>query len=189
MMEGTAKPWTDVRIEPIARTTGANAPSFSQVYTNGSGSRGVYLYKFDNAAGGSEKEIFFTLQMPHEWDGGEIHMHVHWVALNTETSKAVRWGLEYTWAEPGASFGNTTILYKSALEGGSADVTANKHSITAWAAIPPSSTQDDLSTILIGRVFRDSNHADDTYTSDAYLLYIDAHFQLNSLGSTDEYTK
>ncbi len=48
---------------------------------------------------------------------------------------------------------------------------------------------DGLSSILIGRLFRNSSAAGDTYTDKVGLLYIDAHYQINSLGSTDEYTK
>jgi hypothetical protein len=43
--------------------------------------------------------------------------------------------------------------------------------------------------VLIGRLFRNSAADEDTYTGKAGLLYIDAHYQLNSIGSNDEYTK
>ena len=38
---GTARVWDDIRIEPVARSTGTNAPTFEQWLTNGAGSRGV----------------------------------------------------------------------------------------------------------------------------------------------------
>jgi hypothetical protein len=68
-MVGTAQPREDLRIEPQARTTGVNVPTFEKWYDDAAGtSRGVYLYSFDDAIASSEKEIFFTMQMPHAWN-------------------------------------------------------------------------------------------------------------------------
>lgn len=191
-MVGTAKPWDDLRIEPVARSTGANAPTFRQWFDDGGigdtgSTRGVYLYEFDNAAAGSEKEIFFTMQMPHGWDDGEVHIHVHWIAESTAASSKVRWGLEYTWAAIGGVFPATqTILYVDTPVSGDTGTTAGKHQKSEFSVLNP---PDGLSTMIIGRIFRDSDNAADTYTGDAGLLYIDAHYQLSSIGSTDEYTK
>lgn len=69
---GNAQVWDDIRIEPIARATGTNAPTFEQWFTDGAGSRGVYLYSFDNATAESQKEIHFTLQTPHSWRPAQL---------------------------------------------------------------------------------------------------------------------
>jgi hypothetical protein len=196
-MAGTAKPWEDLRIEPVARTTGANAPSFEKYYDDAAGtSRGVYLYSFDDANAGSEKEVHFTMQMPHAWDSGSIKMHVHFVGAVSDTTSAPRWGLEYAWKEPGATFGDTTIVYSDGvnytLTGTDANITAGTHYISAFAALTPGTTADGLSSILIGRLFRDSANAADTYNAAGAkcgLLYIDAHYQISGVGSTDEFTK
>lgn len=197
-MEGTAKPWEDLRIEPSVRGTGANNPTFEKYYDDEAGtSRGVYLYSFDDAATNSQKEIFFTMQMPHEWDGGDIMMHVHWVGNNSDTDATPIWGLEYVWKDIGEVFGDTTIVYTTGenIDGsGTADpdVTAGKHYISAFSAITPGTTADGLSSILIGRLFRFSGDASDTYNvsgNKCGLLYIDAHYQKSSLGSNDEYSK
>ena len=192
-MVGGAKPWTDLRIEPVARTIGTNAPTFEKYYDDVAGtSRGVYLYSFDDAAANAEKEIFFTMQMPHEWDLGEVHIHVHWVPSVADTTATPRWGLEYVWKAPGEVFGDTHTIYAVGNEQGEADLIANKHYITEFSPTTPDGTQTALSSILIGRLFRNSSDAADTYNfggNKCGLLYIDAHFQLNSLGSTEEYTK
>lgn len=192
-MEGTAKPWEDLRIEPQARTTGANAPTFEQWFDDTAigdtgSSRGVYLYSF--ADGASEMEIFFSAQMPHAWDGGAISIHAHWVPYAAATDKKVIWGLEYNFKRIGEVFGgNAAIVYDTALFPADADYVAGKHYISEFADITPGATQNGISAILIGRLFRKSNDAADNYTNKAGLLYIDIHYQLNSLGSTDEYTK
>jgi hypothetical protein len=190
--------WDDLRIEPVARTTGANAPSFEKWYDDVAGtSRGVNLYSFDDAAGGSEKEIFFTMQMPHAWKLGTlIHLHVHWVGAVNDTTADPRWGLEYAFKDIGEVFGDSVIIYSDGTHSNGAtndpDVTAGKHYLTEFPDITPGTTADNVSSILIGRVFRDSANAADTYNAAGAkcgLLYIDAHVELNSPGSRQEYAK
>jgi hypothetical protein len=190
-MVGAAQPWEDLRVEPQARTTGVNTPAFEKWYDDAAGtSRGVYLYSFDNAIANNEKEVFFTMQMPHAWNGGTIQMHVHWVPAATENNTDVIWGLEYTWKDIGEVYGDTTLITSSTtLYPDDANITAGKHYISSFAGIVPGTTADGLSSILIGRLFRNSSHGSDTYTNKVGLLYIDAHYQINSIGSNDEYTK
>lgn len=196
-MNGTATVWDDLRIEPVARTTGANAPTFEKWYDDTAGtSRGVYLYSFDDAAAGSEKEVHFTMQMPHAWALTSIYMHVHWVGNNADTTAAPRWGLEYIWQKIGGGFGDTTIVYSDGSNytgsGTDADIIANKHYISKFAAISPGTSANAISSILIGRLFRNSSDAADTYDvggNKCGLLYIDAHYEVNTLGSNTEYTK
>jgi hypothetical protein len=193
-----ATTYDDLRIEPTVRSTGARAPSFEQWFTDGAGSQGLYLYSFDDAAAGSEKEIFFQMQMPHNWkEGTAIQIHIHWIGNTDDTTSQPRFGLEYTWADIGQVFGNSTIVYDTQgnIDGsGSSDtnITAFKHYINHFAAITPSATQNNISSILIGRIFRNSSDAGDTYNvagNKCGLLYIDAHYEIDSFGSDTAYTK
>lgn len=188
---GTARVWDDLRIEPVARTTGTNAPTFEKWYDDAGGtSRGVYLYSFDDAAAGSEKEVHFTAQMAHNWAQTAIHVHVHWIASHSDTTATPRWGLEYAWVEPGVTFGDTTIVYTTGNEQGDTDLTANRHYITEFSPLTPDSTQDGFSSILVGRLFRNSSNAADTYDvsgNKCGLLYIDIHYEIDKLGSDTEY--
>ena len=198
---GTATQWEDLRIEPVARTTGSNAPTFAQVADNAGlgdtgASRGIYLYQFDDAAAGSEKEVFFSQQMPHAWASTAVYIHVHWIGSVADTTAAPRWALEYAWKDLGQTFAGTTTVYTDGSNytdvGTDADIVAGKHYISKFAAITPGATQDAISSILIGRLYRDSADAGDTYNAASNycgLLYIDTHYEVNSLGSTSEYTK
>jgi len=186
---GNATVFDDLRVEPNARTTGANSPTFEVYLTNGAGSRGVWLYSFDNAVAGSEKELFFTIQFPHGWKGTDVYPHVHFIPAANGTAMAVRWGLEYTWVEPGGTFGNTSIVYTATNVQGDVNLVANKHYIAAFSGITPSATQNDISSIAICRLFRDSANAADTYTNKAGLLYVDWHYEIDQIGSKSEYTK
>jgi hypothetical protein len=203
--------WDDLRVEPVARTTGNNAPTFEKwADDNGLGgtgsSRGVYLYSFDNAAGGSEKEVHFTMQLPHSYlEGSTLHLHVHWIGAASENAVTPRWGLEYQWKNIGSIFAaNKPIIYTDGINYGSSDtgttthanVTAGRHYMSFFTPmvtnpdrLHPDEAYDRISSVLIGRLFRDSANAADSYTNKVGLLYIDAHILLDSIGSREVGTK
>jgi hypothetical protein len=189
---GTGKPWEDLRIEPTVRVVSPTTynPTWTKWSDNGAGSSGVYLYVFDDSA--TEKEIHFTTQFPHSWDGGAIYPHVHWLGQVNDTTAAPNWGLEYMWKDIGETFATTSIVYTDGVNytaaGTDANVTAQVHYMSNWAAITPGATQNGASAIMVGRVFRRSADASDTYNAtdaNCALLYIDIHYQLASVGSTD----
>lgn len=187
-----APAWTDLRIEPTVRGTGSNNPTFDKYFDDSGGSsRGVYLYSFtDESNASNEKEVFFTMQMPHEWDGSPISMHVHFVPAATVNSSDIIWGMEYCWKSIGETYGDTTIVYSSTtLVPDDANITAGRHYVAEFADFTPGTSADDISSILIGRLFRNSSAETDTYTNKVGLLYIDAHFVSNALGSREEYVK
>jgi hypothetical protein len=186
-LHGAAIAWDDLRIEPTVRI-GNNQPTFELWRRDTGGtSRGVYLYSFLDRESNAEEEIHFSIQMPHAWAQTPIYIHVHWVASSTAATSRVRWGLEYTWAEPDTVFPVTQTVYADTPIDGDIGTTQYDHEITAFAPLSPSSSQDGLSSILICRLFRNSGNAADTYTGKAGLLYIDAHVQIRSFGSNDEY--
>ena len=181
---GTATRWNDLRVEPVVRKTGSKAPSYVSWLT------GLYLYDFDDAVAGSEKEIFFSVQMPHDWkEQSTISPHVHWTNRTTGTAgQVIRWGLEYTVATIGGTFGATTTIYGTTVVGGADITVANEHFITELDDI--TMTGNLISTILVCRLFRNSSNAADTYTGTAGLLYVDFHYEIDTIGgSKDEFTK
>lgn len=187
---GTNTWWDDLRVEPNVRSTGAQVPTFGRVQRDvGGTSNGVYAYQFDNAVAGQEKEVYFSVQMPHgKLLGSAIDLHIHWVPVTAGTAgHKVRWGLEYTWANIGGAFPATTTIYADTPTLGSIDV-AMSHCLTAFAAeaAPASET---LSSVMLCRVFRDSANAADTATITAGMLFIDAHIEMDRIGSRDEYTQ
>ena len=200
-MVGEAMPWEDLRIEPVTRTTGINAPVFEMwIQDAGGTSRGVYLYSFADVVVAAEKVVFFTMQLPHTWAQNSIYLHVHWIGTPedvTNSPAAPLWGLEYTWANIGSVYPATQVVYTDVgvnyTESGSdATVTLFKHYISKFSAIAPSASENGVSSVLIGRLWRFSSSASDTYNqagNKCGLLYIDAHYQMNSLGSNEEYAK
>lgn len=185
---GEATQWDDLRV-PVLSTKlgGSKEPTFSKVFDNGAASQGVFTYLFDDTI---EQELYFMVQLPHNWkQGSNIEAHVHWFpTVNGAAGQDVCWGLEYTWANIGGVFGNTTIIHGDTNHLAETLV-ANKQYLTELGNI--NSTGKTFSSMIICRVFRDATGAlgTDDYPNDAALLEIDFHYQIDSLGSDEEYVK
>lgn len=177
--KGTATTWNDLRIEPNARTgsgTGT-APTFKPSFgTTGAG--GVYSYAFAQTAGALEY-LYYTLQTPHDWrEGSAVKPHVHFSSAATSGTvkfKGTCYGANYTGTF--AAFGNwssTTTLTGAAW----------KHNIAEGTSIDM--TGKAISTIMNCNIYR---KAGDTAAADTHVHYIDYHYETDSLGSDNEYTK
>jgi hypothetical protein len=188
---GDATTVDDLRVPVTStRVSGSKDPDFAVFSTDGAGSQGVFAYWFDKSL---EEELYFIVQLPHAWSqGSNIKPHVHWTPKTDGAEGAfVRWGLEYTWANVGGTFGNTSIVYadvssaETATHAEDSVVLANKHYVTSLPSLD--GTGKLLSGIINCRVFRDT--ANDTYSDDAGLLEIDFHYTINSFGSDEAFTK
>ncbi|MDM8534593.1 hypothetical protein QUF55_07830 [Clostridiaceae bacterium HSG29] len=185
---GEATQWDDLRFPALAtKREGSKQPGIEKMFDNGSGSQGVLAYVFDKTA---EEELYFMVQLPHNWKmGSDIEAHVHWLGQdNGGTGTDVCWALEYTWSNIGDVFGNTTIIHGDTNHEGE-DIVADKHYLTELGVI--SATGKSFSSMMICRIFRDATNSQgtDDYDFDAALLEIDFHYQVDSLGSNEEYVK
>ena len=181
--------WGDLRV-PVLSTKlgGTKDPDFTKVLDDGDSSQGVFSYLFSAS---TEEELYFMVQMPHAWkQGTALHPHVHWSPVaNGSAGQKVSWGLEYSVAEIGPTFGDTTIIYGDTTTPDETLV-ADRHYLTELSYISMSSV-DSVSTMLVCRVFRDATGGGgtDDYANDAALLEIDFHYEIDSMGSDSEYTK
>lgn len=165
--------WDDLRIPATQFKQGATSkPDFD--FTN-------VGYLFD---AGTNEEAYITCQMPHNWsEGTNLKPHVHWV---TTASGVVVWRLEYRWTNVGelipgsftATTASTPIFSWS---------TGSLHNITAFTDINGDSKT--LSSMLQIKLTRLAEDGADTYGSDALALELDIHYQIDSIGSTQEYVK
>lgn len=187
--KGTSTIWDDLRVEPSIKTTGTNDPTFTKWFDNGSGSRGVFLWNFTYANTASEKEVFFSVQLPHSWKGTIIYPHVHWIPSVAGVAQRPVFGMEYNWADIGSALGNTSIIYTNNLVPNDANLTQYRHYVSSFPGITPTTSQDEISSILMCRLFRYSGNASDTYTGTCGLLYIDFHYEMDSLGSHTDFIK
>jgi hypothetical protein len=179
--------WNDLEIPLISSNAGSlNPPTLEKMVDNGAGSEGVWAYSFNDAAtAGNEKSLLFSRQMPHDWkEGTAIHAHIHWAPSTTDAGN-VKWGLEYTIQDVnGGAFPTTTIITGTAQAAGGV---ALAHKVQAIGVIDM--TGKKISAVILGRVFRNSSHASDTYAEDAFGISFDFHYQRDAEGSRQEYAK
>lgn len=174
--------YDDLRI-PVTATTqqGSNGPIFVRAFDDGAGSQGVFAYAF---APGQEQEVYFTAQLPHRYkEGTDLFAHVHWIPQNANAGDVV-WGLEYTWTNVGEQYPvNTTV----------AEAISAAPTVARQQTVSPIVTLDGtgklLSSMIMGRLFRNGPSVNDTYTGFAVLLEIDFHFQIDSDGSRQPFIK
>jgi len=187
MMTGTATVWDDLRFASLALKAPASGnPGLAKLRSNTTGtSQGVFLYWFDAS---SEEELYFAAQMPHAWAGTPIHPHVHWTPA-ANTTGTVCWGLEYTWAGITGSFPGTQLIYNNMPYTGEDVIKQYQHYLTELPAITGSSV--GLSSMLVCRIFRSATGVGkaDSCPQDAGLLEVDFHYEINSIGSNQEYVK
>jgi hypothetical protein len=162
-------------------------PIFEMFANDGIASPGVWKWLF-LPGGPPFMSLFFTIEIPHDWKvGTAIWPHVHfspdWMG---GPAGDVGWQLEYTIAAPGAIFPPTTLL---PLISPCAGIPFS-HDYT----IPPASfpiivpyTPTDVSAIMQCRISR--GEAPDTYGGAVYLHSVDFHYQVDDIGSNDEWSK
>ncbi len=177
--------WDDMRVPMTSvKAAGVRDPDFIQFRDDGGGSTGVFSWAFIGT-GALIEELFFSAQIPHGYvEGTDLEAHVHW-SPSTAAAGNVVWQLEYTVADEIAGvFGTTTLLVAPAV---STESTQYKHIRSELGQIP--GTGLGISSIIIGRIFRDPANGSDTYGADAFLLEVDFHFLNNTIGSTTEEVK
>ncbi|KKK49070.1 hypothetical protein LCGC14_3138810, partial [marine sediment metagenome] len=162
---------------------GFSDPDWEPFAEDGIGSTGVYALAFSKIV---DQEVYFSVLIPHNWKlGTDLHPHVHWSPSDTDTG-SVTWKIEYTIADLGGVFGNTSEESVSDV----GDGVVNKHQVADLTNIDMSSytDPDDIAIKLLCRLYRDVSDGDD-YNNDAFLLEIDFHYQVDAIGSREEYTK
>ena len=128
--------------------------------------------------------IAIQAQFPHTWvEGSTISPHLHWSPTNTNTGN-VLWRMQYQVANINGTFpGSWTTL--NALDAGSG--TSDDHLLAEFTDI--AMTGYTISCMMLILVSRIGGDASDTYTGTAKLNEFDIHYQIDALGSREEYVK
>lgn len=189
-LDNDATVWNDLMVFPDATTKGgSNPPEWGSVFKKNAGgtSQGVYLWMFSPTI---EEELYITVQIPHDYKvGSDLHPHVHWTtATGTPSGSDVVWGIEYTIAAVGGTFPNTGILTSNTLvtECGTPSGTG-QHLISPFS--PVSGAGLGISSVLICRLFRVAGDAADTFPNTVGLLGFDIHYEQDTQGSREQWTK
>ena len=181
---GEAAVWEDLRFDANAiRAAGVKDPAYSTMLG------GLRTYWFSPT---TQEELYFNAQMPHAWDGSAIYPHIHWMASTASdgapASQKALWKMEYAWASIGSTFAAAATVSGST-HYPNEEPAANKHYMTAMTSIVPSTNQSGISSMLICRLYRDSTDAADTFEQGAFLLEVDFHYRINTVGSREETSK
>lgn len=164
---GDATGWEDLRVPATSAVVGAAPPDLGAFGPSG----GLKTYLFDKA---TDQEVHLAVQLPHTWEeASNITPHVHWSPVDTNTG-TVRWGLEYSWANMDGTFGAPSTIYAE----DAGDGTAWKHQVKDFSALD--ATGKTISSMIVCRLFRDADHANDTYDNDAALLECDFHYEIDT---------
>jgi len=172
IFNGTAKFWDDLQVPGLAVQVGPTAPDLVSTFGN------IRVFGFDGNA--LNEEVFFSVQLPHGLDTNSlIYPHIHWMPSTTATG-TVTWTLELFQQNYGANFTNGHYAQTNTMTNVFLVNSQWQHTLTNFPSYRP---RKDISSIILGRLNRDSGDAADNYAADACLLGIDFHILRDQLGS------
>lgn len=128
---------------------------------------------------------YIIMQLPHAYKlGTNIRPHLHWQQMN---SNSVVWKFDYKWFENGglvpANFTTVTATGKAFTYSA-----GNLLQIETFPELDGSSITG-VSSILLLKIYREDDVDGGAGGGDALAFEFDIHYQVDSLGSTQEYTK
>ena len=181
-MTGSGRPWRDQLTDAI------------NIKIQGSGiqlNSADSTMEFATNADYNTDFLYLNMQLNHDKDlTSSIYPHIHFFQTQNNVPNFL---LEYRWQK---TFGGKTTAWtklKCNTLAQSYSGTTKNNIAQANAIIPPSGSS--LSDIIQFKIYRDTANdsleflAPDPYTTVVGVTAFDCHFQINSLGSTDEYTK
>lgn len=167
--------WEDLRVP----ATGISVGGFISAPTKQTNT-GFLL--FNDAA---LNAVGILIQMPHAWKvGSAIRPHVHW-AKTTDAPGDVTWTMNYSWwglgeVQPAGSAAADAVPINDPLS-------TQKQVISNFPEID--GTGKDISYLIFVNLLRNGVDASDTYAGPAVLYEFDIHYQIDSFGSNEEFTK
>jgi hypothetical protein len=178
-IELTEEVYDDIRNPVTAiRLAGAQPPTETSY-------RGGIVYAFPSNA---NKTLYFNVQLPHKYEEGQdIEFHIHYalpVAGAGGGAENVKWEVTYAWSNiDGAIPVETTTTQTIDVQSQSANTHYRGQIISAITG-----TSKNISSMLICSLTRDTTVAND-YASSVYLMEVDFHVPMNTIGSRQPGTK
>jgi hypothetical protein len=180
-MVGTARPWRDEL---------GDALSLKQTGTGVSSNATEGVVEFTTGSNLSDY-LYLNVQLNHDKDlTASIYPHIHFFQAENNVPNFL---LQYRWqTNGGAKTTSWTNLKCNTLVFTYTSGTLNQIAYATAISVPAGTA---ISDIVQFRVLRDNGNTStlfsgaDPYTTAVGVTAFDIHFQINSLGSTDEYTK
>jgi hypothetical protein len=191
-LNGGATTFTDLVVPPYSARNSSNSnPPWSEFLLATSGSLGFFTFAYGYVDQDADKEIFFNIQMPHDYkQGSAIYPHVHWSGRTAPGTNRVTWEFDYQWVNHTATFSDNSksTLTGYALAGDAGrSVAAFEHVITPLGTID--GTGKTISSMLVCRLRRKTTDANDLYANSAFIISFDVHYEIDSFGSSSEFVK
>jgi hypothetical protein len=125
--------------------------------------------------------IYFIGQMPHDWrEGSPVYPHLHW---SQNGGSAIGWSIDYKVYNNGATAPSafTTLGLSSSIFNFTA---------SPFIQITKSPTAIDMTGLTISAIIEIKLYRNDnTYNGDALAKQFDIHYEIDGLGSRQEYDK
>lgn len=167
----TALGWRDNIVELKVDSSSPNAPTLEAFRG------GILCWKFPP---GELTEAHSAWHIDHDYAvGTKLYLHVHW-APKVNNMGTVRWGFEYTVAKghQQQAFPTTTTVYVEQASQGTAYLHYVGEVVEA-DAIDGAALGIEPDTVILVRLFRDGAHVNDTFEADAFVSFLDLHYQAN----------
>jgi hypothetical protein len=165
--------WDDYRIGASVIQIGpANQPSWD-----------VFIGSIRMPAFAVNEEVFFDIQLPHDWKpGSQIRPHVHWAPNGAVVANndQVKWAIEYEITDMDEVYGGTATI--TGEETMAVPGIVQKHHFLTEIGAPLSMTGFEESCVMICRLYRTAASAQE-YAGDAVLLSFDLHYQKEKQGT------
>lgn len=145
------------------------------------GTLGVYLPAFEAL---SDQSVGFTIPIPHDYKLGSLlypHLHLSWGATPPVAGETISFTLEYTTSAIGDAFPETQELTFTYTADGTE--VPYQHAIASWDTIP--GVVNSVSAEIIASLIRET----DTFAQDVFFINHGTHYQINMLGSREQFTK
>jgi hypothetical protein len=168
---------------------GANVPTQIKFKDDGSGSAGVFAYRFDDETAINENQVGFILLAPRSWLEGTAVMPVVYSTPEDTTVCNYRVCVEYVISTNGDFPTNTSTVCETFASAASAS--ANQKVLIDG----PADTELDVTGtvfdgIIIGRLYRNSGHAEDTCNAKYLLIHgLGIRYRIDRPGTRTRTTK
>lgn len=179
---GNATVFEDLRIDATSTPTNSDEPALTSGFA---GSSALLQRQFQGSV--RDDKIYFNVQLPHAWkEGGYLEAHIHTSPWTTPSAgDTAVWQLNYSFQNINGTFTSpTTATVKQPLNG-----TAQwGHKLVHLVNFNTSGKT--ISSVMVCSIYRLANSsASDTYTGGMTILYIDFHYEVDALGSSNELIK
>ncbi len=180
--------WNDIQTSAANMRTGGTAMTFDIL--SGVGATANYQYRFDTL-----DEVYCTVQFPHGMKvNSVIHPHLHIINRTALTGVAstVYFTMYYAWVDINTNAAATAGVIDYASVAGNKNLQnlgQFYHGIVDFGTITPGAGQGNISSMLLVKLVR-NNAGTNVYSgNEIFTLGFDVHYEIDTIGSRQEFIK